>query len=447
MKSRSTVRALLALPLILFAFSCASAPKKAAPAPAPAGAPEKPPVVAQEAPAEKVPAPAELKAAAEKARAEASIFGAENSFPEDWKVASGDFAAGEASYEKDNAASRASFEKALKEFTDLAAKAKPVFLDLLAKARDRAQKARKQAFDLQAQTSLPDEWKAADSAFIRGRDGAAEAEGGKIESYPDALKSYETAADSFEALVRKAIPIFAESLRSQVVKARADAVAAGVGEITPDRLEVADNEVSDAIAKYEAKDYYPAYDALKAALDRYYALATGARAYKVKREIDQRNFAAYDSGNYGRASERLDVALGAFDEGNLSVSRDAAEESHLRFKLALAKASELYAGERGKAAAEKKAAATGLKAQVAVKSDYDAAAATLSQADASFKTEKWDDAADLYAQAEERFSYVADVAARKRAAAEKAIEDAKVRMEESARTAQEADAAIEGGTR
>lgn len=442
MKSRSTVRALVALPLILFAFSCASAPKKPATEPtAPAVAPTAS-VAAQE-----VPAPDEQKAAAEKARAEAALYGAEASFPAEWKSSSDDFAAGEGFYGKDNAASRTAFEKAAKGFTDLIGKAKPLFLEKLAQERKRAETARKQAFDLEAQTSLPADWKVAETSFLGARDAVAAAEGGKIESYPEGLKSYTAAADSFEALAQKALPIFAAARRDEVVKARADAVAAGALELAPDRLSVADQDASNAIAKYEAKDYYGSYDAAVSAKGRYYALATGVRAYKVKQDIDDRGFAAYDSGNYGLASGKLESALSSYDEGNIAASRDAAEEAHLRFKLALAKGQELYAGERGKAAVEKKATATGLKAQVAVKADYESASATLSQADAAYKAKSWDDAAELYKTAESSFSDVADVAARKRAAAEKAIEEAQARMEASARTAQEADALIEGGTR
>jgi hypothetical protein len=442
MKSRSTVRALVALPLILFAFSCASAPKKPAPEPtAPAAGPTAS-VAAQE-----VPAPDDQKAAAEKARAEAAVYGSESSFPADWKSASDAFAAGETAYGKDNAASRTAFEKAAKEFTDLAAKAKPLFLEKLAQERGRAEKARKQAFDLDAQTSLPADWKTAETSFLGAREAVAAAEGGKIESYPEGLKSYTAAADAFEALAQKALPIFADARRDEVVKARADAVAAGAVEVAPDRLSVADQVVSEAIAKYDAKDYYGAYDSLVAARDRYYALATGVRAYKVKEDIDARGLAAYDSGNYKLASGKLESALSSYDAGNIGVSRDAAEEAHLRFMLALAKGQELYAGERGKAALEKKATATGLKAQVAVKADYEAASATLSEADSAYKAQRWDDAAELYKTAESSFSDVADAAARKRAAAEKAIEEAQARMEASARTAQEADALIEGGTR
>lgn len=449
MKYRSTVWAFVAAPVILFAFSCASAPKPSAPEPAPsaqqAPEPTPPPPAAQEAPV--IPAPDDQKAAAEKARAEASAYDAEASLPADWKAASDDFAAGDAAYGKDNAASRAAYEKATADFTALAGKAKPLFLDRLAKERGRTETARKQAFDLEAQASLPADWKDADGSFLAAKDAVAAAEGGKIESYSVGLKAYTVAADKFEALVQKALPIFAEARRTEISKARADAVAAGASELAPDRLEAADQIVSDAIAKYDAQDYYAAYDSAVAARDRYLTLATGVRAYKVKQDIDGRNFAGYDRANYDQASKRLDAALVAYDGGDLKVARDASEESYLRFKLALAKGQELYAGERGAAAAEKKATATGLKAQVAVKADYDAAQTVLTEADTAFKAKKWDDAASLYQDAEAKFADVADVAARKRAAAEKAIEDASTRMEASVRTAKEADALIEGGTR
>ncbi len=446
MNPRSTVRAVFALPLILLAFSCASTP------PEPTPEPEKPPVAAPETPPapEKpvVPAPDDAKAAAEKARAEAALFDAEAAFPEDWKAAEASFAAGDKAYNVDNEASRASYEAAAKAFADLAVKAKPLFLEKIAAAKARAETGRKQAFDLEAKSVLPDDWKAAESFYFTGRDEFSAGEKGEDSSYPKSLSAYTSAADAFEALVKKALPLFADARGKELLKAREDAQAAGADKLDPARFAVADDAARKVVAAYEkGGDYYGAYASWQTARDRYFALATGARAASVKAEIDKRSLAAYDSGNYARAGERMDAAVAAFDKGEASVARDAAEEAHLRYKLALAKGSELYASDRGKAAEAQRVAAWELKAHVAVKADYDAAAKEKADADAAFKAKKFDDAADLYADAESKFAVVTEVAAEKRKAAEAAIKAAEERMRASEKTAQEADALIEGGAR
>lgn len=442
MKRRSRAGAFFAVPLILFAFSCASTPPKPT-----EPEPEKPPVAAPEKPVPETPAPAEAKAAAEKARAEALAYNADSFFADEWKAADASFAAGEKAYNADNAASKTAYEAAAKAFGDLAGKSKPLFLEKLAKAKSGAEKGRKEAFDLDAPTALAEDWKAAEVFFLKGREQAASAESGKIASYPEALSAYEAAAKAFEALRGKALPIFFEARKADLQKARAAAVSAKAPDLSSERFAVADADSAKALELYEGEDFYAAYDAWKTARDRYLVLATGARAYGVKTEIDGRALAAYDPSNYTRAGNRLEAAMAAYDEGKIDASRDASEESLLRYNLAFAKGRELYAADRGKAAENRRVAAWELKAHVAVKSAYDAAARLKTDADSSFKAEKYDDAASQYADAEKQFETVRQTAAEKRAAAEKAIEAASKRMQESEKTAKDADTIIEGGAR
>jgi hypothetical protein len=516
MNRRSTVKAWYALPLILLAISCASTPPKPAePAPAAPQPTEAP------APAPVIPLPDEAKAAAEKARAEAASYGAETTFPAEWKAASDLFAAGEKAYGADNAASRASFEAAAKAFNDLAAKAKALYLDKLAfaklsaererqraldlqartyypdewnaaeaqfsggekaygtdndasrisyeaaaksfkaladktksalidkiaAARTNAEKRKKYAFDFEAQTAFPDEWKSAESSLAKGRERFAAAESGTMPAYPESLASYEAAAAAYDGLAGRAVPLFAAARKSELEKARGDAVSVKADILAPARFSVADAASAEVLGLYGRGDHYAAYDAWKVARDRYLALATGARANAVKTEIDRRGFAAYDSGNYSRASERLEAAMAAYDAGRLDASKDATEEAHLRYRLALAKGFELYAVDRGKAAEAQRAAAYDLKAHVAVKSEYEAALKTKTDADLVFKGGKHEEAALQYMEAEKRFSTVRQTAAEKRKAAEEAIKEAERRMQESENTAKAADAVLEGGAR
>jgi len=330
----------------------------------------------------------------------------------------------------------------------LAAKAKPLFLERIAQARSRTETGRKYAFDLEAQTVLPDDWKAADALYLKGRDESAAADRGDSPSYPKALASFEASAAAFEALVRKALPLFAEARGRELEKARADALSAGAAGLAADRFAVADDEAAKAAAAYQrGEDYYGAYDTWKTARDRYLALGTGARAFALKSEIDRRNFAAYDSGNYGRAGERMDAAAAAYDAGRVQAARDAVEEAHLRYRLALAKGFELYASDRGKAAESRRVAAWEIKAHVAVKADYDAAAKKKADGDSAFKSEKYEDAAVFYSEAESQFSEAHRIAAQKRKAAEEAMQAAEARMRASEKAAQDADAILEGGAR
>ncbi len=317
-------------------------------------------------------------------------------------------------------------------------------VDALAAAKARAEKSRKQAFDVEAPAYFPDDWKTSEAAYRSAREKQPEE---TAEAYRDATASYAAVADGYDALAGRALPLYAEARRSEVVAARAAAIAAGIEEASPERLAVADTVARKAQASFDAADYYPAAAAAMEARDRYLALAPGAKAYVVKSEIDRRDFAGSDPGNYSIAGRKLGEALSAYDAGNQAASRDAGEEALLRYNLALKKGRELYASGKGAGASAERKAALALKANVAVKAGFDQASAAFAEADAAFQAEQYEDAADLYAESAGLFAVVRTTAADKRSAAEAAIAEAARRVSESERNALAADAVLEGGNR
>ncbi len=316
--------------------------------------------------------------------------------------------------------------------------------DALASAQARAEKSRKQAFDVQSPTYFPDDWKAAENQYLAARDKAKDK---NMAAYQEATKLYLSAADAYDAVAKKTLPLFADARQNELDQARALAVAVGAEKLVPDRLAVADAEVAKAHQQYQAGDYYGAADTAATARSRYLALKTGLDANAVKNTIDQRGFAGYDPSNYALASTKLDQAMGFYDQGNVPGARDASDEALLRFNLALNKGKEMNASSLGKAAVNEKNAATELKANVAVKDGYDNASNVLSQADAAYKAEKYDDAANLYTQAEQLFASVRATAADKRQKALDAMNRATKQMTESEQTAKNANAILEGGSR
>ena len=317
-------------------------------------------------------------------------------------------------------------------------------VDALAAAKARAEKSRKQAFDVDSPSFFPDEWKAAETAFLAVYER-------KVEETPafyrEATKDYTAAADTYDALAGRALPLYAEARRAEIAAARERAVEAGIEESSPERLAAADAAAAKAQGLFEAGDYYPAAAAAMEARDRYLALAPGAKAYAVKSEIDSRDFTSADPSNYSLADKKLGEALAAYDAGEQAASRDAAEESLLRFNLALKKGWEQYVSERRVSADTERKAALDLKANVAVKAAFDSASSVFGEADTAFQAEEYEDAADLYSESAGLFAVVSGSAAEKRLAAETAIAEAERRVGESERTALEADALLEGGTR
>ena len=163
---------------------------------------------------------------------------------------------------------------------------------------------------------------------------------------------------------------------------------------------------------------------------------------QVFREALQRDNAKLQS-----LDQKLQAAQETYDAGDINASQNNAEEALLRFRLALNKGREMNASGRGEAASAERQAAQDLKANVAVKSDFERAQAVYAEAEQAFKAEKYDDAADLFAQAESLFADVKNVAAEKRARALEAMQNAQQKISATEDAAKKADAVLEGGSR
>lgn len=314
----------------------------------------------------------------------------------------------------------------------------------LAAAVARAEKSRKQAFDLEVPASFAEDWKRAEDLFMSGREKAQV----KTQlSYTEAAKVYNDAADAYDGLARRALPLYAEARRQEIITARADAVKAGADQLLPEQLAAADTVADTAQAEFDAGNYYTAAANAQEARSRYLILKTGLDAYNIQQEIDRRDFAQYDAGNYSLAQQKLLAAQEAYDTGDIQVAQNNAEEALLRFRLALNKGREMNASGKSQSALAERQAAQDLKANVAVKSDFERAQTIFAEAEASFKAENYDEAADLYVQAEFLFAEVKNVAAEKRAKALEAMQAAQQKITATEDAAKKADTVLEGGTR
>ncbi len=320
----------------------------------------------------------------------------------------------------------------------------PVTESSLAEALARAEKSRKQAFDLDAPAAFAEDWKKAEDFFLAGREKAQV----KTQlSYSEAIKAYTNAADAYDELARKALPIYAEARRKELEKARADAVKAGAERLLPAQLAAADKVADTAQNQFESGDYYTAIATAQEARTRYIILKTGLDALSVQQEIDRRDFAQYDASNYSLAEQKLQASQQAYDAGDVSTAQNNAEEALLRYRLVLNKGREMYASGRSKSALAERQAAQDLKANVAVKSDFERAQVVFTDAEQAFKAEKYDEAADLYAQAEALYAEVKTVAAEKRAKALETMQAAQQKITATEDAAKKADTVLEGGSR
>jgi hypothetical protein len=314
-------------------------------------------------------------------------------------------------------------------------------LNALNQAITRAEEARKRASDFESPSYFPSEWETAEAEYTA----AGALARNTADEVQRAAARYNSAADAYDDVFKKAVPLFAQAREDEIISARNEAIATGLSDTFPDYLLEVDRIAAQALAQYEGEDYYAARDSAYAARDRYQGLKTGADAYLTRQEIVDRDFIGYDPENFNKADEIGLAALNDYQSGNIEQARNGAEEAELRYNLVLHTGWASYAAERGAAAGVERQKALDLKANVAVKEEFDAAADIYNRAGVSLQTEKFEDAAVLYTQSEARFVVIGQTAAEKRREAEDALKEAEQKMLESDETARRAESILGGG--
>jgi hypothetical protein len=317
-------------------------------------------------------------------------------------------------------------------------------LDDLNAAIARAQKSRQQAIDIESPSYFADDWEAAESQYVSAVDQEKKSTLGEVK---DSVARYNAVADAFDTLARKCLPLYARDRENEIVRLRAAAIDADAYITAPDYLVIADHISLRAQSQYDAEEYYPAAASAFLAADMYRALKTGLDAYNVREEIVDRNFIIYDPGSFEKADDTITAAAFAYEGENASQAQDKADEALLRYNLVLKTGKQSFAADRGAAAGMERQAALELKANVAVRREFEAASVIYNQAEASFKAEDYDKAADLYGRSESMFDGIRQTAEEKRRLATEARISAESKMAESDEAARKAELFLEGDVR
>jgi hypothetical protein len=229
-----------------------------------------------------------------------------------------------------------------------------------------------------------------------------------------------------------------------MAQAREDALAAGAGARLPDHLAGADEAAAEARAAFDGKDYEEARDKAGRAGELYRILGVLAQAGAARDEIQEKGFEGYDPEGIAQGAAAHNAALAAYEAGSLDEARDKAGEALQRYRQALDTAWKTYAGERRAAADEERQKALDLKADVAVKADFNEAGGFYTQAGAAYEAGDYSQAVDAYIEAEYRFTATAAIAEEKRRQAQEAIRVAEERTAASEETLKNAEAALAG---
>jgi len=312
----------------------------------------------------------------------------------------------------------------------------------------KAQGLKKQAFDRGLADVLPDDYAAANAALAGGKE-AYDAKDG-----PAAKDKLTTAVRLFTDLNEKGLVELTSIRKKNADDMRKSAVAAGAETAAADRLAPGDAALAAAATASDAKDYEAAIASYERARALYELAYKRSVARGLRERIETSDYAAWDQGNYAKAEERyaaeeaLFASLGdqaaspATDPKALSQGIDALDEAVLRYNLVIQKGREGGATARKDKADAVKLQSEEIKAQVAVKAEYDAALALYKEAQYAMAAGEYEDAAARFDEAAAAFEKAYALASEKRAKAEAAMKAAEEAAAESLRKAQDADSAM-----
>lgn len=312
-------------------------------------------------------------------------------------------------------------------------------LDALDAAIARAERERKQAADFGASSYFPADWESAEAAYK-----AITVDRESPQGVEEAERRYNEAAGRYNEIFRRSIALYVAELEEELRKARSEAVAAGIAELSPEYLLTADQGAAGARELFEAEDYYGADKAAHEALDRYRSLAIGAEAYKIREEVLRRDFAGFDADSFKRGDDALLAAAAAYEGTAVKEALEGASESRLRYGMALRAGWAAYAAQLRALASRERQNALNAKANVAVKDDFINIERVFNQAESAYRSETYEEAVNLYIRSEAGFVALTQAAEEKRRIAQAAIDAAEKKLEESDAAARTAEGILEG---
>ncbi len=258
------------------------------------------------------------------------------------------------------------------------------------------------------------------------------------EQKPDAPDVQEAVEDLSNQVVDESLSEAEKlaKLMEQINEARKAAIEAGADRNCPDQMNKLDYLLSGL------KDSDDPEAAAKSIIDRYNLLANYSSALDTKKEIDNNGYASYAQNNYDRGVDNLSKVDAAFDKNPDDFDKSVfvnAENALKEFNTVINVAYKKIAKEEREAAMEAKKKADSVKAGVARKTEYNEAADLMQSGDSLYSMQNAKKAAEKYKEANTKFTYLYQDVSEKRAAAQAAIEEAKKRVSESEKFAEEAD--------
>ena len=316
--------------------------------------------------------------------------------------------------------------------------------DDLDKLLAQAKELKKKAFDLKLFEVLPDDYKAADALLAEGQKAYDD------KAVAEAKKGLDSANSAYKDLISKGVIEIAQAKRKDAEEIKADAIKTGADSSQKERFDAGDEAFKSAAALFDdskAEDSIPGFE--KARL--YYELAwKRAVASDLKASIEDKDFGKWDTGNFQLADAKYQAEDGFWASGNeadRASGIDALDEAILRYNLVVQKGREMAVSTIKDKTDGEKQRSEDIKANVAVKDQYDAALELYNEGASKLAAKEYEAAADAYDRSGAGFADAYQAAAEKRATAEAAMKAAGEATSESQRKAEEADPLLKSTSR
>jgi len=223
---------------------------------------------------------------------------------------------------------------------------------------------------------------------------------------------------------------------SKIEDSRKAAVEAGAEEFAAEQLKILDDLYNELKSKET-----DVTDAAKELVSRYETLTNYIKAKSIKQKIDTNDLANFDRANYDKGTDNLVVVETAY-AANDATSEEiikAADAAYSCFNKVYIAAYKKLAKDERVLALEAKKNADSVKAGVSRKSEYSEATKVFQEGDSLYAMQSPEKALARYTSAKETYTVLFNEVSEKRAAAQKAIEEAKRRVAESELFAEQAD--------
>jgi hypothetical protein len=305
------------------------------------------------------------------------------------------------------------------------------------------EEARERALDFESPVYLPGEWEATEKQYAD----AGKAPFSTPGEIQQAAALYEAAAAAYDELYRKAVPLYAQGKKDEILSVREELIKAGVTDLFSQYLQDTDEIALAAWDQYNDGDYYKAKDSAVAALNEYEDLYAGAALLLARQEIIDNDFVMYSPEDFEMAEEAALAAKAEYNAGNKEKALAAAEEALLHYNTVLENGWTHVALNQRIYAESERELAIAERANIATRDIFNEADSLYDRGGWFFVRENFKSAASFYVESKELFTVARLETEEKRLKALEGMRLADEKIGESGETALEAERIIEGGSR